>query len=100
MSEGTHGNASRSRATKASTSATAAAASGAEEKQTPAHVCTVGFCPLCMAVSTLQPIKPDAVEHLLKAGREFLLAVKSVIDARVEDVPEEDGPRLERIDIA
>jgi hypothetical protein len=66
------------------------------------HVCTVGFCPICLAVTALQPLKPEVVEHLLNAGREFLLAVKAVVDARAEDVMDDDDRerRLERIDIA
>ena len=66
------------------------------------HVCTVGFCPLCLAVSALQPLKPDVVEHLLNAGRELLMALKAVVEARADDVSgeDEDPRRLERIDIA
>ncbi len=71
------------------------------EAETP-HVCTVGFCPICFAVSAIQPLAPEAIEHLLNAGREFLLAVKAVVDSRAEAVREEDGGsrKLERIDIA
>ena len=64
------------------------------------HVCTVAFCPICFAVAALQPLAPDVVEHLANAGREFLLAVKSVLDQRAADTPGGDGTRLERIDIA
>jgi hypothetical protein len=64
------------------------------------HVCDVAFCPIGMALSAVQPLRPDVVEHLLVAGREFLLAAKAVIDARVAEDP--DGgpaPTMERIDI-
>jgi hypothetical protein len=64
------------------------------------HVCDVAFCPIGLALSAVQPLKPDVVEHLLVAGREFLLAAKAVIDARVAEDP--DGgpaPTFERIDI-
>ena len=66
------------------------------------HACTVGFCPICLAISALQPLKPDVVEHLLNAGREFFMAVKAVVEARAEDLAGdgEDPRRLERIDIA
>jgi hypothetical protein len=62
------------------------------------HVCDVAFCPIGLALSAVQPLKPDVVEHLLIAGREFLLAAKAVIDARAG---EDDGtaPTMERIDI-
>lgn len=74
----------------------------APEPEQQSHVCTVGFCPICFAVSALQPLKPEAVEHLLNASREFLLAVKAVLESRTDDLGEqEDGSRkLERIDIA
>jgi len=64
------------------------------------HVCTVAFCPICFAVAALQPLRPDAVEHLMNAGREFLMAVKSVLDQRAADAAGDDRTRLERIDIA
>ncbi len=65
------------------------------------HVCNVGFCPICLAVSAVQPLAPEVVEHLLGAGRELLLAVKAVVDSRAIDVGRDDsGPTIERIDIA
>ena len=63
--------------------------------------CTVGFCPICLAVTALQPMRPDVLEHMLNAGRELLLAARSVLDARAEATTEGDGEpaRLEKIDI-
>jgi len=90
----------------AARSAASDAGKGARPKAAPdpepPHVCTVGFCPICMAVAALQPLKPEVVEHLLNAGREFLLAVKAAVDARANDVTDEADRerRLERIDIA
>ena len=64
------------------------------------HVCTVGFCPICLAVTTVQPLRPEAVEHLLNAAREFLLAMSAVLSARADDTGEkESAPTLTRIDI-
>jgi hypothetical protein len=66
-------------------------------------VCTVAFCPICMAVTTAQTVAPDAVEHLLNAAREFLLAARAVVDARADDLAGEQGAKkknLERIEIA
>lgn len=65
-------------------------------------VCTVAFCPICMAVTTAQTVAPDAVEHLLNAAREFLLAARAVVDARADDLARQhEGKRnLERIEIA
>jgi hypothetical protein len=63
-------------------------------------VCTVGFCPICLAVTAVQPIKPEAIEHLLNAGREFLMAMTAVLGARADDTDgREPSPRLTRIDI-
>jgi hypothetical protein len=60
-------------------------------------VCPVSLCPIGMALSAMQGTKPDAVAHLLSAGREFLLAAKAVLDARAEEA---GGSRtLERIEI-
>lgn len=66
-------------------------------------VCTVAFCPICMAVTAAQGVAPEALEHLLNAAREFFLAARAVIDARGDDLErsKEAGPRtIERIDIA
>jgi len=64
------------------------------------HVCTVGFCPICLAVTAVQPMRPDAIEHLLNAGREFLLAMTAVLGARADEAGgKETAPTLTRIDI-
>jgi len=68
----------------------------AEPKGT-ALTCSVSFCPICMAVTTASEIRPEFVDHLMAAGREFLLAVRAVIDARLEDV--EPPVKLERLTI-
>jgi hypothetical protein len=64
------------------------------------HVCTVGFCPICLTVTAVQPLRPEAVEHLLNAGREFLLAMTAILGARAEETGgKESAPKLTRIDI-
>jgi hypothetical protein len=64
------------------------------------HVCNVGFCPIGLALSAVQPMRPDAVEHLLVAGRELMLAMKAVVDARAEPFEGEGHPEgVEKIDI-
>jgi hypothetical protein len=70
-----------------------------------APVCTVAFCPICMAVTAAQGAAPDALEHLLAAAREFFLAARAVIDARGDHLAsagEEQEPsrRFERIEIS
>lgn len=64
------------------------------------HVCDVAFCPIGLALSAIQPMKPDVIEHLLVAGREFFLAAKAIMDARAEDLSQDGGASaLEKIDI-
>jgi hypothetical protein len=69
----------------------------------PEPVCQVAWCPICFAVGAVQPIQPEVVEHLLRAGTEMLMAFRSVLDARVGQTGEGDedpGPtRLEKIDL-
>ena len=66
--------------------------------------CPVAWCPVCLAVTAVQPVRPEVVEHLLKAGTEFFLALRSLIDARADDLdasaPDDDADGgFERIDI-
>lgn len=76
----------------------AAPADGTDEDR--GHVCTVGFCPICLTVTAVQPLRPEAVEHLLNAGREFLLAMTAILGARAEETGgKETAPKLTRIDI-
>jgi hypothetical protein len=54
-------------------------------------------CPLCMGIAALREARPEAVEHLLKAGAELLAAFRALVDPG-----ERDGhraPGLQRIDI-
>ena len=77
-----------------------AAPTGSESHTEGGQVCTVGFCPICLAVTAVQPLKPEAVEHLLNAGREFLLAMTAVMGARAEETGgKEKAATLTRIDI-
>ncbi|HEX8099975.1 MAG TPA: hypothetical protein VF660_07215 [Actinomycetota bacterium] len=62
-----------------------------------APICSVAFCPICMVVTAVGDARPDLIQHLLLASREFLLAVRSVIDARLEGAP--PPSKLERITI-
>jgi hypothetical protein len=79
-----------------------------EELPPPAHedaepVCTVAFCPICMAVTATRGLAPEAIDHLLSAAREFFLAARTVIDIRGDDLAGEGKPkktRLEKIEIA
>jgi hypothetical protein len=63
----------------------------------PPPLCSVSFCPICMAVTTASELRPEFVEHLMAAGRELMLALRTVIDARLEGL---DPPvKLERLTI-
>jgi len=61
------------------------------------HVCPVAFCPIGLALSSMDRSGPDALEHMLAAGREVLLAAKAVLDARTSDVAK--SPDLEKIEV-
>ena len=64
------------------------------------HVCNVAFCPIGLALTAVQPLKPDVVEHLLLAGREFFLAAKALMDVRADDLSKDGvSPTFEKIDI-
>jgi hypothetical protein len=65
----------------------------------PAHdrVCPVGFCPVGMFLTVSGHARPEAVEHLVAAGREFVLALAAVMNARVEDLGR--SPSIEKIEL-
>jgi hypothetical protein len=62
-----------------------------------APVCPVALCPVGMFLSVTGDVRPEAVDHLLSAGRELMMAVKAIIDARTEDARE--PAKLRRIDV-
>jgi len=63
----------------------------------PIPLCSVPFCPICMAVTAVGEVRPEFVDHLMAAGREFLLALRAVIDTRLEGL--EAPVKLERLTI-
>jgi len=62
-------------------------------------MCTVAFCPICLVVTAIGDARPELVEHLMVAGKEMLLAARSVIDARLQTLEEEPASELKRIRI-
>ena len=50
------------------------------------RVCPVGFCPVGMFLTVSGHARPEAVEHLVAAGREFVLALSALLNARTDDV--------------
>jgi hypothetical protein len=90
----------RARTEPATEHRAADAEAGREQERPP--VCTVAFCPICMAVTAAQGGAPDAVDHLLRAAREFFLAARALVDQRADDLAGEgrSPTRLEKIEIA
>jgi hypothetical protein len=41
-------------------------------------------CPICAGLAALREARPEAVEHLVKAGAELLLAVRALLDGAAE----------------
>jgi hypothetical protein len=41
-------------------------------------------CPLCTGLAWLRETRPEAVEHLVKAGAELLLAARALLDGAAE----------------
>jgi hypothetical protein len=76
-------------------------APGSEPKARPS-ACPVAWCPVCLAVSVAQPIAPDVITHLLKAGTEMFLAFQAVIETRADDLDGREPAepvRVEKIDV-
>ena len=63
----------------------------------PDRVCPVGFCPVGMFLTVSGHARPEAVEHLVAAGREFVLALAAVMNARAEDLGR--TPSIEKIEL-
>ncbi len=65
----------------------------------PSQVCAA--CPLCTGLSALRHVRPEAVDHLLKAGAELLLAARALLEAAAPDGaqarPASEG--MQRIDV-
>jgi hypothetical protein len=64
----------------------------------PGPVCPVALCPVGMFLTVTGDLRPEVIEHLLKAGRELMLATRALLDSRLEG-PAAEGPRLEKIEV-
>jgi len=62
------------------------------------RTCPVAFCPVGMFLTLADQARPEVVEHLLAAGRELMLAVTALMDARAQAVRREPA-RVERIEV-
>jgi len=49
-------------------------------------------CPICAGLAALREARPEAVEHLVKAGAELLLAARALL-AGVPEPARGPGPR-------
>ena len=45
-------------------------------------------CPFCLGLAALRQARPEAFEHLLKAGAELLLAVRALLEPAAEPAPD------------
>ena len=54
------------------------------------------FCPFCAGLAALREARPEAVEHLVKAGAELLLATRALLEGAAEPA---SRPSLQRIDV-
>jgi hypothetical protein len=55
------------------------------------------FCPFCAGLAALREARPEAVEHLVKAGAELLLAARALLDGVADPAdPPAPGPRPRR----
>ncbi len=48
--------------------------------------CPVGFCPVGMFLTMAGQARPEAVDHLMAAGRELVLAFNAILQARSSQV--------------
>jgi hypothetical protein len=55
------------------------------------------LCPICAGLAALRGARPEAAEHLVKAGAELLLAARALLEGAGHRAPARDG--LQRIDI-
>jgi hypothetical protein len=50
------------------------------------------LCPICSGLAALREARPEAVEHLVKAGAELLLAARALLEGAAAP----DGPPSRR----
>jgi hypothetical protein len=59
--------------------------------------CPVGFCPVGMFLTVAGHARPEAVDHLMAAGRELVLAFNAILQTRASEV-DRTSP-LEKIEV-
>lgn len=73
------------------------------------HASDCAYCPICATISVVRSSRPDVVEHMAAAAREFLLAVGLLLEEVGEKIgtPDtgssrssgSDAAKVRRIDI-
>jgi hypothetical protein len=51
------------------------------------------ICPICAGLGALREARPEAVEHLVKAGAELLLAARALLEAAAAPPGQASRPR-------
>jgi hypothetical protein len=54
------------------------------------------FCPFCAGLALLREARPEAAEHLVKAGAELLLAAKALLEGMAEPAAAPSSPGRRR----
>ncbi len=54
-------------------------------------------CPICIGLAALRQARPEAMEHLMKAGAELLLAARALLDA--QETASDRPAGMQRIDV-
>jgi hypothetical protein len=54
------------------------------------------ICPICAGLAALRSARPEAVEHLAKAGAELLLAARALLEAATDPADAPPRPRRGR----
>jgi hypothetical protein len=73
-------------------------AAEAAQAEASGPLCQVAMCPICTTVMLLGDVQPELMGHLLAAGREMLLALRTIIDLRLQEPP--DPPKtIQRLHI-
>jgi hypothetical protein len=73
-----------------------------DDEQRAAAAADCVACPLCAGLAALRQARPEAVEHLVKAGTELLLAARALLKGPApdgRDTPHPAGTRMRRIDV-
>jgi hypothetical protein len=65
--------------------------------QSQESACPVGFCPVGMFLTVAGNARPEAVDHLMAAGRELVLAFNAILQTRASEVDRTSS--LERIEV-